>query len=136
MGCSGDIWKALTEPVQRNRIEDSVNCIETCESKHSDDFVLATFCVADECGQNVLDCSKDAVCKSAVQCVPATLGECALPQLQAYHQQELFKNATNCLGRAGEFCGAAAVEMLRNSDIAEAVSCAAQCTIPPEAIVV
>jgi hypothetical protein len=129
--CSGDMWKVLTDAAERKRIEDSVNCIKTCESKHNDDFVLATFCVADACGQAVLDCSKDSVCKSAVQCVPDTLGECALPQLQAYHDQELFKNATNCLGRVGEFCGVAAVEMLRNSDVAEAVKCASQCTIPP-----
>jgi hypothetical protein len=134
--CSKDMWSVLTDKTERKRIDDAVACIKSCESQHKDDFVLATFCVADQCGEGVLSCSKDEVCKSAVQCVPETVGECALPQLQAYHEQELFKNATNCLGRAGEFCGAAAVEMLRNQDVAEAVKCASMCTITPTSALV
>jgi len=134
--CNSDMWHLLTDVKQRKRIEDTVSCVGNCGKDHADDFVDATFCVLESCGQSILDCNNDKTCREAVKCVPKTLGECAFPQLESFIQNELFKNATKCAGRGLELCGAAAVEMLRNQDIAEAVNCAAQCTIPPAAVIV
>jgi len=132
--CSSDIWTVLTDAQQRQRIETAVSCIRDCEEQHRDDFVDATFCVLDTCSQAVLDCNQDDTCREAVKCVPKTVGQCALPQTQAYLQNELLNKATKCAGRGLELCGAAAVEMLRNDDIAAAVTCASQCTIPPTSV--
>lgn len=132
--CSSDMWHVLTDADQRKRIEHTVSCIEECGHDHSDDFVDATFCVMDKCGEAVLDCNKDDVCREAVKCVPNTVGQCVLPQLESYIQQELFNNATKCMGRGLELCGAATVEMLRNDDVAAAVTCNAQCTIKPQVV--
>jgi len=133
--CESDMWHALTDAAQRQRIESSVACLKDCESAHSDDFVDATFCVLDNCGEEVLSCNQDDTCRSAVKCVPETLGVCAAPLLEAYTEQELLNNATKFIGRSLEYCGAAAVEMLRNQDIADAVSCNVQCSIVPTTVV-
>merc|ERR1712048_150492 len=107
--CSSDMWHALTDADQRQRIESTVQCIQSCEQSHHENFVEATFCV---------------------------VSKCVMPQLEAYIDQELVSNATKCIGRGLEYCGAAAVEMLRNDDVAEAVKCNAQCTITPKGTVV
>jgi len=134
--CSSDMWHALTDADQRQRIESTVQCIQSCEQSHHENFVEATFCVMSKCGEAVLSCNKDETCRSAVMCMPDMVGECVMPQLEAYIDQELVSNATKCIGRGLEYCGAAAVEMLRNDDVAEAVKCNAQCTITPKGTVV
>lgn len=129
--CKGDIWKVLTVDAERRRIEEGAGCLRGCEQEHQGDFVGATFCVLDRCSEGLLDCYRDDTCRDALKCLPSTVGQCAVPQLEAYVQQELFRNSTKCLGRGLESCGRAAVEMLRDQDIAVAVRCAAQCTRPP-----
>merc|ERR1712187_1211 len=99
-----------------------------------DDFVHASFCVLDTCSQQVLDCYHDNTCREAVKCLPDTVMECAMPSLDAYVHQELFQKSVKCLGRGLESCGRAAVEMLRNQDVADAVRCASQCTRTPSQI--
>jgi hypothetical protein len=126
--CSGDLWKVLTEETQRKRIETGAQCLRSCYTQHKDDFTEAAFCVLDNCAQGLLDCSHDETCKNAVKCLPDTVGQCVMPQLDAYLHQELFNNSTKCLGRGLEMCGRGAIEMLRDQNIAEAVQCASQCT--------
>merc|ERR1712137_975879 len=101
--CSVDIWHALTDADQRERIEKSAMCLNSCQETFGDDFVSATFCVLDHCGQEVLSCQKDDVCRSAVQCLPATVSHCAVPQFEAYSKQELLRNVTKFLGRGLEY---------------------------------
>merc|ERR1712232_703870 len=125
------MWHLLTDAAERQRIESTATCLRTCEVKYHEDFVGATFCVLESCGQAILDCNQDSTCREALHCLPKTMEQCALPQLQSYVQQELFKNTTKCVGRGLELCGAATVELVRNQDVAEAVRCASQCTIPP-----
>jgi len=129
--CKTDMWKVLTDAKERQRIELNVKCVRGCEKAHSDDFVQASMCVLDACSESVLECYHDATCRSAVQCVPNTIGQCAMPFLERYTKQELLRNSTKCVARGLELCGAASVEMLRNQDIAEAISCASQCSIAP-----
>jgi len=129
------MWHSLIDATQRQRIETSVKCLKGCKATHSDDFLEATFCVLGKCGEEVLSCSNDVTCRSAVKCVPETLGMCAAPLLESYTEQELLRNVTKLIGRGLEYCGAAAVEMLRNEDIAAAVNCNAQCTILPDGII-
>jgi hypothetical protein len=69
-----------------------------------------------------------------VKCLPDTVMQCAVPSLDAYLHEQLFQNSVKCAGRALESCGRAAVEMLRNQDVAEAVRCASQCTRTPAQI--
>eukprot|EP00929_Paragymnodinium_shiwhaense_P004905 TRINITY_DN10617_c0_g1_i1.p1 TRINITY_DN10617_c0_g1~~TRINITY_DN10617_c0_g1_i1.p1 ORF type:complete len:177 (+),score=35.83 TRINITY_DN10617_c0_g1_i1:677-1207(+) len=109
----------------------SVGCLKTCAEQHKDDVVQGFFCVMDTCSSAVLDCYHDETCRGAAKCMPEAVGECAMPQLDAYLHQELFRNATKCVGLGLEYCGRAAVEMVRDQDIAEAVQCASQCTRTP-----
>merc|ERR1712137_832318 len=126
--CGGDMWKVLTVDTERKRIESGATCLRNCEQAHKDDFMQAAFCVLDKCSQGILDCYHDPVCKAGVQCLPNTVGQCMMPQLDAYLQQELFRNSTKCVGKGLEVCGRGAIEMLRDENIAEAVQCASQCT--------
>jgi len=126
--CGGDMWKVLTVDSERKRIETGATCLRNCEQAHKDDFVQAAFCVLDKCSQGILDCYHDPVCKAGVQCLPNTVGQCIMPQLDAYVHQELFRNSTKCVGKGLEVCGRGAIEMLRDQNIAEAVQCASQCT--------
>jgi len=129
--CNSDIWHALTDDVQRQRIDKSIQCLKGCNGVHSDDFVEDIFCVLDNCMEEVLSCDKDITCRSAVKCIPDTLGVCAASLFEAYTEQELLRNVTKLIGRGLEYCGAAVVEMLRDQDLADAIICNAQCTIPP-----
>jgi hypothetical protein len=85
----------------------------------------------DNCSQGLLDCYHDDSCRDAVKCMPETVGQCVIPQLDAYLHSELFKNSTKCLGLGLEMCGRGAIEMLRDQNIAAAVQCASQCTREP-----
>jgi len=129
--CKGDVWKALTVETERKRIETGAQCLRNCHDQHKDDFTQAAFCVLDSCSQGLLDCYNDMTCRDAVKCLPDTVGQCVMPQLDAYVHQELFKNSTKCLGLGLESCGRGAIEMLRDQNIAEAVQCASQCTRKP-----
>merc|ERR1712100_698985 len=95
-------------------------------------FVDATFCVLDQCSKGLLDCYHDDKCSSAVKCLPNMVGECAEVTLETYLQQGLFQKATKALAKGTELCGRAAVEMLRDPNVADAVRCAAQCTHEPK----
>ena len=127
------MWKVLTDAAERKRIEDSVNCIKTCESKHKNDFVLATFCVADECGKQFWIAARILYASQ--------LCSACLTLLETAHCLNWKPTMSRSCSRMPQiilvvrvsFVVHAAVEMLRNSDIAEAVTCAAQCTIPPAA---
>lgn len=130
--CGPNMWKMLTIPAERTRLESTAGCLRKCENDHKDDFVDASFCVLDSCSKQVLDCYHDSTCREAVKCLPNTVAECAMPTLDAYAHEDLFQNSVKCLGRGLESCGRAAVELLRNQDIAEAVRCAAQCTRTPQ----
>lgn len=130
--CKADLWGLFTVDVQRRRIEDTASCLLACEQRHQGDLTRGAFCALDACGERLLACSKDAACRGALECLPGAAAACALPQLDAYVHQELFRNSTKCVGQAVETCGRAAVEMLRDQDVAAAVQCAAQCTRTPE----
>jgi len=131
--CKDSLWHMLTTQVERQRIEQTAKCLHDCEQAHAGDFLAASFCVLDSCSQGILDCYRDSTCREAVKCLPSTAGQCAIPMLDAYAHQALFRNTTKCLGRGLESCGRAAVAMLQDPDIAEAVQCASQCTITPRA---
>lgn len=130
--CKDSLWQVLTTPVERQRIEQTAACLHKCEGAHPGNFVDATFCVLDTCSQSVLDCYHDNTCREAVKCLPNTVGQCAMPTLDAYAHDQLFQNSMKCIGRGLESCGRGAVEMMRDQDIAEAVRCASQCTRTPE----
>jgi len=129
--CGPNIWNLLTTQTERKRLEDTATCLRNCERDHKGNFVDAAFCVLDSCSQQVLDCYHDATCREAVKCLPGTIGQCAMPSLDAYVHDKLFQSSTKCIGRGLESCGRAAVEMLRNQDVADAVRCASQCTRTP-----
>merc|ERR1719326_2366894 len=121
----------LTTDGERHRLEQTATCLRGCQQAHPDNFVDASFCVLDTCGEGVLQCYHDSTCREAVKCLPNTMGQCAMPSLDAYAHQQLFQNSVKCLGRGLESCGRAAVEMLRNQDIAEAIRCTSRCTRTP-----
>jgi len=130
--CGPNIWHLLTDQTERQRLEATASCLSKCEKDHKGDFVEASFCVLDTCSQKVLDCWHDTTCREAVKCLPNTVAECAMPTLDAYAHDQLFQKSVKCLGRGLESCGRAAVELLRNQDIADAVRCSAQCTRTPQ----
>jgi hypothetical protein len=134
--CEPDIWHSLTDHTERQRIEDTAACLSKCQADNTGSFVDAGFCVLDSCSDKVLSCYHDPTCYKAVKCLPNTLEQCAVPVAEAYVTDKLFQNSVKCLGRGLESCGRAAVEMLRNNDVAEAVQCAAQCTRTPGAEVI
>merc|ERR1712232_173375 len=129
--CAGHLWNSLTNATQRHRIETGAACLRACEQKHQDDFVQAAFCALDTCSETLLDCYRDDECKSAVKCFPEAVADCALPTLENYTSQALLRKATKALAIGLEKCGRAAVEMLRDPNVADAVRCAAQCTRHP-----
>jgi len=129
--CGPNMWHLLTAPAERKRLEDTAACLRKCEGDHKDDFIEASFCVLDSCSQQVLACYHDNACREAVKCLPDTIMQCAMPSLDAYVHEEHFQKSVQCLGRGLESCGRAAVEMLRNQDVADAVRCASQCTRTP-----
>jgi len=131
--CTQDVWHLLTDTVQRTRIETAATCLRTCEQKHRDDFVAASFCVLDNCSQGLLDCHNDDACRSALKCLSATAMQCSMPTLEAYTSDPLFQKAAKSLAFGLEACGRSAVEMLRDQNIAEGIRCAAQCTRTPNA---
>lgn len=128
--CGQDVWHVLTDNGERNRIEHTTGCLRKCVKQHADDFVQAFFCFLDQCGADLLSCSKDSSCKSAVKCLPETVGECAKPSLDAYIHQDLFKNSVKCLGQGLETCGRGVVSLLQDQNIAHAAQCLAHCTRP------
>lgn len=130
--CGPNMWQMLTIPAERKRLESTARCLRKCENDHKGDFVEASFCVLDSCSQQVLDCYHDSTCREAVKCLPNTIAQCAMPTLDAYAHEELFQKSVKCLGHGLESCGRAAVELLRNQDIVDAVRCGAQCTRTPQ----
>jgi hypothetical protein len=129
--CSSSVWQVLTDKTERSRIETGAACLRSCQTQHTDNFVDAAFCVLDQCSAGLLDCYHDEKCSSAVKCLPETAVECAMPTLEHYLQEELFQKASKALAHGAEFCGRAAVEMLRDQNVADAVRCASQCTHAP-----
>lgn len=129
--CTQEVWTVLTDDTQRQRLERGAGCLRSCAQKHADDFVQASFCIFDTCGQDMLDCWKDSTCKAAVQCLPDASDECALVDLDAYLHQDKFKNTVKCLGQGLEVCGRAAVGLLQDQNIVKANQCNAQCTRAP-----
>merc|ERR1712113_507853 len=131
--CAQDIWYTLTDDVERHRIERSVSCIRPCEKQHTDDFMQAAFCVLDTCSQDVLDCYHDEKCRNAAKCLPAAASQCSMATLESYVSQPLFRSAVKAVASGLKVCGRAAVEMLRDQNVADGIRCAAQCTRTPNA---
>eukprot|EP00927_Polykrikos_kofoidii_P074970 TRINITY_DN7102_c0_g1_i4.p1 TRINITY_DN7102_c0_g1~~TRINITY_DN7102_c0_g1_i4.p1 ORF type:complete len:438 (-),score=53.79 TRINITY_DN7102_c0_g1_i4:117-1430(-) len=129
--CTQKVWKVLTDDVRRKRMESSVACLRTCRTQNSDEFVDAGLCVLNECSQILLDCARDDMCASAAKCFPTMIGECVMPTLETYHQEKVFRDAVKAFAKGLEFCGQAAVEMLRDEHVADAIRCAAGCTRKP-----
>jgi len=129
--CSSSLWQVLTDETERSRIETGAACLRSCQQQFTDNFVDTAFCILDRCSTGLLECYHDDKCSSAVKCLPETAVECAMPTLEHYLQQELFQKASKALAHGAELCGRAAVEMLRDQNVADAVRCAAQCTRAP-----
>jgi hypothetical protein len=60
--CAHNVWTVLTNSKQRQRIEAGAQCLRSCAKEHADDFVQASFCVLEHCGQDRLDCWRDDTC--------------------------------------------------------------------------
>eukprot|EP00927_Polykrikos_kofoidii_P020287 TRINITY_DN1958_c0_g1_i5.p1 TRINITY_DN1958_c0_g1~~TRINITY_DN1958_c0_g1_i5.p1 ORF type:complete len:437 (-),score=67.67 TRINITY_DN1958_c0_g1_i5:402-1712(-) len=129
--CTQSVWQLLTDDVRRKQIEASVGCLRTCEKQHPDDFVDAGLCIFDQCSQSLVDCAHDDKCATAVKCFPDMIGDCAIPTMENYLQEPLFRDAVKAFSKGAEMCGKAAVEMLRDEQVADAVRCAASCTRKP-----
>jgi len=129
--CESSVWKVLTDKTERDRIEHTANCLQSCQKQHADNFVDATFCFLDQCSADLVECWKDSTCKSAVECLPEVASECTMATLDAYLHQPLLKNSVQCLGQGLEVCGRAGVGMVQDLNIAKAIQCSAQCTRPP-----
>merc|ERR1712217_452464 len=108
-----NIWNLLTNTTERKRLEDTTTCLRKCQSDHEGQVVDTTFCILDTCGQQVLDCYHDVTCREAVKCLPDTVGQCAMPSLDAYVHDEVYKNSIKCIGCGLACCGRPAVAMLR-----------------------
>jgi len=129
--CTQNVWQLLTDNVRRKKIEDSVGCLRSCEKEHSDDFVDAGLCIFERCSHSLVDCAHDNKCANAVKCFPNMIGECATPTLENYLEEPLFRDAVKALSKGAEVCGKAAIEMLRDEQVADAVRCAGSCTRKP-----
>eukprot|EP00927_Polykrikos_kofoidii_P031003 TRINITY_DN26666_c0_g1_i1.p1 TRINITY_DN26666_c0_g1~~TRINITY_DN26666_c0_g1_i1.p1 ORF type:complete len:439 (+),score=53.56 TRINITY_DN26666_c0_g1_i1:88-1404(+) len=129
--CSKNVWEVLTDDARRKRMAANVACLRSCRKQHSDDFVDAGLCVLNECSQGLADCAHDEKCSSAVKCFPNMIGDCLVPEMETYQQEPLFRDAIRAFAKGAEFCGQAAIEMLRDEDVADALRCAASCTRKP-----
>jgi len=131
MRCRDSAWHLLTDAETRRGLTKNVECLQGCRTKHAGDFTSGAFCVLDECSQDLLKCKANSDCWDAVQCLPHASDSCAMSTLEAYTQQPLFQDSVKCLGGSLESCGRRAVSLLQDPDVAQAVSCAAQCTHQP-----
>lgn len=129
--CKDSAWHLLTDAETRQGLTKNVECLQQCRVKHAGDFTSGAFCVLDECSEDLLKCRANSDCWDAVQCLPHAADSCAMGTLDAYTHQPLFQDSVKCLGRSLESCGRTAVSLLQDPDVAQAVSCAAQCTHQP-----
>jgi len=130
--CTENTWHLLTDQKEREALAANVACLRGCEAAHAGDFVSQGFCVLDKCSKDLLRCQRDKTCWTAVQCLPQTAQQCAMPTLDAYVHQALFQDTVKCLGHGFQTCGRRAVAMVQDTNIAQAVQCAAQCTRQPQ----
>lgn len=134
MRCRDSAWHLLTDAKTRQGLTRNVECLQGCRKKHAGDFTSGAFCVLDECSQDLLKCQANSDCRDAVKCLPHATDSCAMSTLDAYTHQPLFQDSVKCLGRSLESCGRRAVSLLQDPDVAQAVSCAAQCTHQPNGV--
>jgi len=120
-----DFWHMVTD--QRERQFDSalVECVEECSSRGN--IFTKALCFATKCGPEAFSCFRDPTCKKALTDAPKLVLKCGKPSLH----DPLFRKAGRCVGQVLNTCGKAGLEMVRDPNLADIVTCNAQCTRPP-----
>jgi hypothetical protein len=104
-------------------------CIESC---HNGNKVADAFCLATHCGPKALHCLSDSICKAVLLDIPHVLRQCG-PSSRA---NPMFMKGVQCAGNIGVTCGKTGLEVVRDTTLADLVSCQTQCTRTPSGTVV
>jgi len=122
---SDDLWQMLTDDAERAFDADLVRCVQSCEQ--GTDKVVDAFCVARKCGPKALKCLSDTTCKKALLDIPTVASKC-FPGSRA---NPMFMKGVHCVGKVLDRCGRAGLDLVRDMDLANLVSCQTQCTRAP-----
>lgn len=125
-----DVWKMFTDSSERAFDMELLQCVESCTSKGSK--VADAVCLATQCGPKALHCLSDSTCKQMLVDIPNVLMRCG-PSSRA---NPMFMKGVQCAGNIGIACGKAALEVVRDTTLADLVSCQTQCTRTPSGAIV
>jgi hypothetical protein len=130
LGNAGDdVWKMLTDDSERAFDMELFQCVESC---HTGNKVADAFCLATHCGKKALHCLSDTTCKAVLLDIPSVLRQCG-PSSRA---DPMFMKGVQCAGNIGVTCGKAGLEVVRDTTLADLVSCQTQCTRTPSGTIV
>lgn len=119
-----DVWTMLTDPSERQFDMELFQCVESCSEGSK---VAKAFCLATHCGPKALHCLSDSTCKAALLDIPHALRQCG-PSSRA---NPMFMKGVQCAGNIAVGCGKAALEVVRDTTLADLVGCQTQCTRAP-----
>jgi hypothetical protein len=121
---SDDLWKMLTDDAERTFDVDLVQCVQSCDQGSK---IADAFCVASLCGSKALKCLSDATCKKALLDIPTVVSKCG----PSSTSNAMFMKGAHCVGKVLSRCGRTGLDLVRDTELADLVSCQAQCTRAP-----
>jgi len=121
---NSDVWKMLTSPSERAFLELLYSCVDECA--HEPDGLKKALCVS-KCGLKATKCRDDSACRGAFGTLPRVALKCGIESLNA----PIFREMSSCYGSMLADCGRAAIELVRDTELADLVTCNHQCTRPP-----
>merc|ERR1712151_275318 len=99
------------------------SCIRECSIRRKNRFARA-FCIAGKCGAKAISCLTNPVCRGVFTSLPRAAFKCA----RRSFRDPKFKDAAYCLADIADTCGRAGIELLRDSKLADLITCNSQCT--------
>eukprot|EP00929_Paragymnodinium_shiwhaense_P004908 TRINITY_DN10617_c0_g1_i4.p1 TRINITY_DN10617_c0_g1~~TRINITY_DN10617_c0_g1_i4.p1 ORF type:complete len:211 (+),score=22.29 TRINITY_DN10617_c0_g1_i4:329-961(+) len=113
----GDIWKMLTDPVEREKLECVSNCMK--------DGKIEPLCVVGKCTKAAATCLLDSTCRHAATCPAKAMMHCSASAFRCvFSRSGVCRDNLKCLGNGVVQCGASGVNLFTDSKIADVVSCA------------
>merc|ERR1712166_33761 len=125
----GDVWHMLTDPSERAFDMELFQCVESCDKGNK---VADAFCLTTHCGPKALHCLRDQTCKDMLLDIPRVLKQCG----PSSRTNPMFMTGVQCAGNIGVACGKSALEIVRDTTLADLVTCHTQCTRTPGGTVV
>jgi hypothetical protein len=123
-GATDDFWKMITDDAERAFDAALVQCVESCDKGNK---IADAVCVATHCGGKALRCLDDTTCRKTLLDIPRVASQCLRPSMN----DPMFMKGVHCAGSVLNQCGKAGLELARDNELADLVSCQAQCTRDP-----